>query len=113
MRAQMRIATRCASGCTEERRQRQEYIESEEDLADRSTRSPQPRRREHKQHCPPLVKDKMPRRNDPCPCGSGRKFKGATAEESYNALLRPSLQFISLGSLPAKMNSLGVEGVKE
>ena len=23
----------------------------------------------------PLVKDKMPGRNDPCPCGSGKKFK--------------------------------------
>ena len=23
----------------------------------------------------PVVKDKMPGRNDPCPCGSGKKFK--------------------------------------
>ena len=23
----------------------------------------------------PIVKDKMPGRNDPCPCGSGKKFK--------------------------------------
>ena len=23
----------------------------------------------------PIVKDKMPQRNDPCPCGSGKKFK--------------------------------------
>ncbi len=30
--------------------------------------------REKQQHTP-IVKDKMPRRNDPCPCGSGKKFK--------------------------------------
>ena len=23
----------------------------------------------------PIVKDKLPGRNDPCPCGSGKKFK--------------------------------------
>jgi uncharacterized protein YecA (UPF0149 family) len=23
----------------------------------------------------PVVKDKLPGRNDPCPCGSGKKFK--------------------------------------
>ena len=23
----------------------------------------------------PIIKDKMPRPNDPCPCGSGKKFK--------------------------------------
>ena len=23
----------------------------------------------------PIVKEKMPNRNDPCPCGSGKKFK--------------------------------------
>ncbi|MBQ1801211.1 MAG: SEC-C domain-containing protein, partial [Prevotella sp.] len=23
----------------------------------------------------PIIKDKMPGRNDPCPCGSGKKFK--------------------------------------
>ena len=31
------------------------------------TRAQQPRQ--------PIVKDKMPGRNDPCPCGSGKKFK--------------------------------------
>ncbi|MCX4293321.1 MAG: preprotein translocase subunit SecA [Prevotella sp.] len=31
------------------------------------TRSPQPQA--------PIVKDKLPGRNDPCPCGSGKKFK--------------------------------------
>ena len=23
----------------------------------------------------PIIRDKMPRPNDPCPCGSGKKFK--------------------------------------
>ena len=31
------------------------------------TRAPQPRT--------PIIKDKLPGRNDPCPCGSGKKFK--------------------------------------
>jgi len=35
--------------------------------AGQDTRAQQPRL--------PLVKDKMPNRNDPCPCGSGKKFK--------------------------------------
>ena len=30
--------------------------------------------RERQQHTP-IVKDKLPGRNDPCPCGSGKKFK--------------------------------------
>ena len=35
--------------------------------AQQDTRAQQPRQ--------PIVKDKMPGRNDPCPCGSGKKFK--------------------------------------
>lgn len=59
---------------------RQQYTESkhnldEEQLTDpnqaaaaaNDTRAQQPRT--------PLVKDKLPGRNDPCPCGSGKKFK--------------------------------------
>ena len=30
---------------------------------------------QQQQHRQPIVKDKMPGRNDPCPCGSGKKFK--------------------------------------
>ncbi|WP_192832089.1 SEC-C metal-binding domain-containing protein, partial [Segatella buccae] len=26
-------------------------------------------------HHQPIVKEAMPRPNDPCPCGSGKKFK--------------------------------------
>ena len=59
---------------------RQQYTENKQNLqeeqmvdeqqqtaAQRDTRSQQPRN--------PIVKDKLPGRNDPCPCGSGKKFK--------------------------------------
>ena len=64
----------------EEHTNRQQYTENkqsvqEEELVDRGqqaaaqndTRAQQPRT--------PIVRDKMPGRNDPCPCGSGKKFK--------------------------------------
>ena len=64
----------------EQRTQRQQYVESkqqvgEEQLTDpnqqaaaqQDTRAQQPRT--------PITKDKLPGRNDPCPCGSGKKFK--------------------------------------
>ncbi len=65
----------------EQHTQRQQYTENkqntqeEEQLVDRSqqaaaqhdTRAQQPRN--------PIIKDKLPGRNDPCPCGSGKKFK--------------------------------------
>ena len=35
--------------------------------AQHDTRAQQPRT--------PVIKDKLPGRNDPCPCGSGKKFK--------------------------------------
>ena len=64
----------------ERRTNRQQYTENkrnlqEEQLVDKGqqaaaqndTRSQMPRN--------PIIKDKMPGRNDPCPCGSGKKFK--------------------------------------
>ena len=65
----------------EQRTQRQQYTESKQNLgeqeqlvdknqqaaAQQDTRAQQPRT--------PVVKDKLPGRNDPCPCGSGKKFK--------------------------------------
>ena len=64
----------------EQHTQRQQYTESkqqigEEQLTDpnqkaaaqHDTRAQQPRT--------PITKDKLPGRNDPCPCGSGKKFK--------------------------------------
>lgn len=58
-------------------RNKPQYTESKEDLdaeakrqaANRDTREPAEQRRT------PFTKDKMPRRNEPCPCGSGKKFK--------------------------------------
>jgi len=64
----------------EQRTQRSQYTESKQSLsqeqmsdpnqaaaAAHDTRAQQPRT--------PIVKDKLPGRNDPCPCGSGKKFK--------------------------------------
>ena len=64
----------------EQRTQRNQYTESKQSLsqeqmtdpnqaaaAANDTRAQQPRT--------PIVKDKLPGRNDPCPCGSGKKFK--------------------------------------
>ena len=60
--------------------QRQQYTETKQNIengqltdpnqqaaAQTDTRSQQPRN--------PVIKDKLPGRNDPCPCGSGKKFK--------------------------------------
>ena len=64
----------------EQRTQRQQYTESKQQIgeeqlhepnqaaaAQHDTRAQQPRT--------PITKDKLPGRNDPCPCGSGKKFK--------------------------------------
>ena len=55
-------------------RQQPQYTESREDLSDEAAAQAAARdTREHRQE--PIVKEKMPGRNDPCPCGSGKKFK--------------------------------------
>ena len=64
----------------EQHTQRSQYTESKQNLdeerltdpnqraaAQHDTRSQQPRT--------PVIKDKLPGRNEPCPCGSGKKFK--------------------------------------
>ena len=64
----------------EEHTNRQQYTENKENVqeeqlvdqnqaaaAQHDTRAQQPRN--------PIIKDKLPGRNDPCPCGSGKKFK--------------------------------------
>ncbi len=64
----------------EQRTRRDQYTESKQNLeqeqmtdpnqaaaAHQDTRAQQPRI--------PIMKDKLPGRNDPCPCGSGKKFK--------------------------------------
>ena len=79
-RAQIPEMQQVQEAAPEQRTQRQQYTESkqqvgEEQLVDKNqqaaaqhdTRAQQPRT--------PLVKDKLPGRNDPCPCGSGKKCK--------------------------------------
>ena len=60
--------------------QRQQYVESkqnvgEEQLVDRNQQAAAQHDTRAQQHHQPVVKDKLPGRNDPCPCGSGKKFK--------------------------------------
>ena len=62
-----------------ERPQQQQYVESKQDLDESAEAQRQAAatdtRGEAAHHTQPIVKDKMPRPNDPCPCGSGKKFK--------------------------------------
>ena len=56
--------------------QRQNYTEEKLDLDDIAQQEVANQdTREIEENHTPLVKDKMPGRNDPCPCGSGKKFK--------------------------------------
>ncbi len=79
-RAQIPEMQQVQEAAPEQRTQRNQYTESkqnvnEEQLTDpgqaaaarSDTRAQQPRT--------PIIKDKLPGRNDPCPCGSGKKFK--------------------------------------
>ena len=79
-RSQIPEVQQVQEAAPEQRTQRQQYTESkqnvgEEQLTDpgqaaaarSDTRAQQPRT--------PIIKDKLPGRNDPCPCGSGKKFK--------------------------------------
>ena len=79
-RAQIPEMQQVQEAAPEQHTQRQQYTESkqqigEEQLVDKNqqaaaqhdTRAQQPRT--------PIIKDKLPGRNDPCPCGSGKKFK--------------------------------------
>ncbi len=80
MRAQIPEMQQVQEAAPEQHTQRQQYTESKQNLsqeqmtdpnqaaaAAQDTRAQQPRT--------PIVKDKLPGRNDPCPCGSGKKFK--------------------------------------
>ena len=79
-RAQIPEVQQVQEAAPEQRTQRQQYTESKQDMneeqlvdknqqaaAQHDTRAQQPRT--------PIIKDKLPGRNDPCPCGSGKKFK--------------------------------------
>ena len=80
MRAQIPVVQELQEAAPEEHTQRGQYTESKQNLtqeqmtdpnqaaaAAQDTRAQQPRT--------PIIKDKLPGRNDPCPCGSGKKFK--------------------------------------
>ena len=62
------------------RQEKPQYTETKRDLNEEQLRDPnQAAAAAHdtraQQPRTPLVKDKLPGRNDPCPCGSGKKFK--------------------------------------
>ena len=61
----------------EERTQRQQYTEQTAELNDPAQQAAanHDTRENIEENHTPLVKDKLPGRNDPCPCGSGKKFK--------------------------------------
>jgi len=80
MRAQIPEMQQVQEAAPEQHTQRGQYTESKQQLSNeqltdpnqaaaaaQDTRAQQPRT--------PIVKDKLPGRNDPCPCGSGKKFK--------------------------------------
>ena len=80
MRAQIPEMQQVQEAAPEQHTQRGQYTESKQSLsqeqmtdpnqaaaAAQDTRAQQPRT--------PIIKDKLPGRNDPCPCGSGKKFK--------------------------------------
>ena len=79
-RAQIPEMQQVQEAAPEQHTQRQQYTESKQQIgeellvdknqqaaAQHDTRAQQPRT--------PIIKDKLPGRNDPCPCGSGKKFK--------------------------------------
>ena len=77
MRAQLHVEQEVREAAPEVQQQ-QQYTESKEDLdeaAQRAARQQDTRESAVPQNRTPIMKDKMPRRNDPCPCGSGKKFK--------------------------------------
>ena len=51
------------------------YTESRTDLTDPAQRAAASQDTRERQAPQPMVKEKLPGRNDPCPCGSGKKFK--------------------------------------
>ncbi len=56
-----------------ERQQKQQYTESRNEVDDKPKYNDPSAAQNRTQE--PIVKDKLPNRNDPCPCGSGKKFK--------------------------------------
>ena len=77
MRAQLHVEQQVQEAAPEVHQQ-QQYTESKVDLdeqAQRAARQQDTRESAAPQNRAPVMKEHMPRRNDPCPCGSGKKFK--------------------------------------
>ena len=77
MRAQLHVEQQVQEAAPEVHQQ-QQYTESKVDLdeqAQRAARQQDTRESAAPQNRTPVMKEHMPRRNDPCPCGSGKKFK--------------------------------------
>ena len=67
----------------EERTQRQQYTEQKAEINDpaQQAAAQHDTRENIEENHTPLVKDKLPGRNDPCPCGSGKKFKNCHGKD--------------------------------
>ena len=59
----------------EEQAPKKRYEERKDSLEDEAQRAAANQDTREKQPQQPYVADKLPGRNDPCPCGSGKKFK--------------------------------------
>ena len=83
MRAQIpgRDPNEVQEAAPEQSQPRQQYTETKVNAQDGTnemednTAAEAARRDTRQQVTQPIVKEKMPNRNDPCPCGSGKKFK--------------------------------------
>jgi preprotein translocase subunit SecA len=79
-RAQIPEMQQVQEAAPEQPTQRQQYTESkqnvgEEQLVDKNQQAAAQQDTRAQQPRTPIIKDKLPGRNDPCPCGSGKKFK--------------------------------------
>ena len=76
MRAQVpELQIRTEAAPQQPKRPRQQYTESHQSLTDEGMRQAAGRDTREQQPVQPVRVDKLPGRNDPCPCGSGKKFK--------------------------------------
>ena len=71
--AQQNVAQMAAPG--QEPVRRPQYTESRGDLSDPAQRAAAARDTRAQGPVQPITAEKLPGRNDPCPCGSGKKFK--------------------------------------
>ncbi|MBP3774190.1 MAG: preprotein translocase subunit SecA [Bacteroidaceae bacterium] len=73
-----------AAAPEEQNRRRPRYQESRNDLHDPNQQAAAQQDTRSQQKAQPYVAEKMPGRNDPCPCGSGKKFKNCHGKNLYN-----------------------------